>query len=431
MFGESVAVPVETLYFFLICVLYLTAGLICLRWLIPHLSATARRLAILMFAAQVLALLLAAVFASSPVSGAWLWKIDQSRGIPSTLSSAQLALVGVAALATGWLSRSRPPWQRVYLLALGVLFPYLGLDDYFDWKDQAQGWIKEPYILIGAAVALATITAALNAPRRARKWHICTLAGLFWLGMGGFVLDGFKESCGQLGALRFDGCFNFIFLEETLEFLGAWLALVGVLGQFSDAAPTPRPRIRALLYLLPMFWFSLLLLTSLPASLEAQQRLDGTQVALGELNETDAAAALPEGEQARQLDFRVSRLQTRLRISFPDLCAGWIDQLLEADARLVSVRISPGEHVAGGADYRGRHRAGAPAYNGFCRLAMGSGSGMEYPQHTCISAIGAGRRCCAAGGMACPDAAGVESSLSMRDRLGFPLSRLGRVFHLS
>ena len=50
-----------------------------------------------------------------------------------------------------------------------------------------------------------------------------------------------------------DVCQAIVF-EETLEFLGIWLALVAVLGLFSDEIPAPRPAVRRALSLWPVIW---------------------------------------------------------------------------------------------------------------------------------------------------------------------------------
>ena len=230
--------------------------------LIPRLSPTGQRIASGFLAAQVLVIVISLGVRPTDFEE-WLWKLDRARNIDilSILTSTQLAMVGVVALVTAWLERARPTWQR-YLVGMGVVFPYLGLDDFFDWKLLAKGWLKEPYILIGMVVAVATIAAAMRSPRRARIWHLCLLTGLALAAMGGLVVDGFPDICGHLGFFRIDGCLQSRFLEESLEFLGAWLALVAMLGHFSNAMPTPRPRIRIILYAMLAFWILLFLLNS-------------------------------------------------------------------------------------------------------------------------------------------------------------------------
>ena len=68
------------------------------------------------------------------------------------------------------------------------------------------------------------------------------------------MIDDSPDICGNLGFLRLARCLQLYVLEESLEFLGAWLALVAMLGHFSDTAATQRPRVRGVLYILPVFW---------------------------------------------------------------------------------------------------------------------------------------------------------------------------------
>ena len=70
--------------------------------------------------------------------------------------------------------------------------------------------------------------------------------------------------------MRLDGCLEAHDFEEILELFGIWLALVAMLGQFSDVARTPPPRVRRMLYALPAFWVLALFLSSLTARAEFQ-----------------------------------------------------------------------------------------------------------------------------------------------------------------
>ena len=232
--------------------LYVPACLIAYRWLIPRLSPVSRRIASGFLLAQMLVIALSLIVRPTSNTEEWLWMLDHARNIPSTLASAQLTLVGVVALTTSWLARERSAWQRLYLLGIGLVFPYIALDDFFDWQLLNESDIKEPYILFGAAVVLATIAAAMRWPRRARIWHFWLLAGLALTAIGGIVLDSVPEFCGPAGVARDYECLHFRFQEEALEFLGTWLALVAMLGHFSNAAPLPGRRTRIFLYALPI-----------------------------------------------------------------------------------------------------------------------------------------------------------------------------------
>ena len=231
---------------------YVPVCLISFRRLIPRLSATSKRIAISFLVAQILVIVLSIAIRPASAFEDWLWRLHGAANIPSTLASTQLVAVGVVALSTAWLASERPPWQRLYLVSVGFVFLYVSLDDFFDLK-VLEIWLKEPFLLTGIGVTVSTIAVAMHSPRRARIWHVCLLTGLFLAAMGGLVIDGVPDQCGNVGFLRIDECLQLRFLEELLEFVGFWLTLVAMLGHLSEAAPSPRPRIRLILYAIPVF----------------------------------------------------------------------------------------------------------------------------------------------------------------------------------
>ena len=242
----------DSLNFGVLVLLSASVGFVGYRWLLPRLPRFYTGLALGFFAAQILAFALWAGIrvALHPVEGsALLYAVDR---FASLLSTTQLALIGVVALITALMSRRQPAWQRLYWLALALVFPYIGLDDYFDWKAlwHIDG-LEKPFVLLGLAVAAATVMAALRSSSPARQWHWWTLAGLTLAGAGGFAFDGLPDICGQFGFLRLDGCLGFRFAEEALEFLGFWLALLAALGHLSAAAPKPSRWIRLAICALP------------------------------------------------------------------------------------------------------------------------------------------------------------------------------------
>ena len=270
MNGAGLLLSNEALNRIIVFLLYVPVCLISFRWLIPRLSPTSKRIAIGFLAAQILVIILSIEIRPSSDFVEWLWQLDHARNIPSTLASAQLALIGVFSLTTAWLARARPAWQRLYLIGVGLVFPFIGLDDFFDWKLLGRSSLKEPYILVGAAVVVATLAVAMRSPRRTQIWHACLLTGLSLAALGGFVVDGFPDICGHLGFIRIDECLQFGFLEESLEFVGNWLTLAAILGYLSDAAPTPRPRIRLFLYAMPALLLLLFSSHSLLPQLQAR-----------------------------------------------------------------------------------------------------------------------------------------------------------------
>ena len=257
--GELIRISVVLFYVPIVFISY---------WrLIPRLSPSAKRLAVGMLAAQVIVIVASLGIQATSDFDKWLWDFHEEWNIPATLASVQLAVVGGVGLVAAWLARGRPALLRVYLVAVGLVFLFLALDEFLALHEFVPDW-ETRYIALGATVVVATILVALRSPRRAWVWHFCLLTGLAISVAGALVLNALPIRCGSMGFLRFDGCLEFFFLEESFELLGIWLALVALLGHFSDAVPMPEPRIRRLLYVCPGSGFSYLFSTLLSLALK-------------------------------------------------------------------------------------------------------------------------------------------------------------------
>ncbi len=274
--GEIFVSADTTIRVFLL-LLYVPIGLISYRFLIPRLSTTSARLASVMLAAQVLVIVLSLESRSSSQFESWLWDFHEEWNIPATLAFVQLALVGSVALLASWHAMAQRAWHRLYLVGTGLVFLFLALDEYFALHEFIEDW-EFRYIGLGAAVVLATLAVAARSTQRARVWHVCLLFGLAISVSGAMVFNALPIACDTLGPLSFDGCLEFYIQEETLELLGIWLTLVAMLGHFSSEAPTPRPRVRGLLYMLPALSVVLLLLYSLSPHLEARLLAQQAQI---------------------------------------------------------------------------------------------------------------------------------------------------------
>ena len=124
------------------------------------------------------------------------------------------------------------------------------------------------YIALGAAVVAATLVLAWRSTRRAWKWHGCLLAGLAMSVAGAMLVNALPIPCDSLGFLRFQGCLEFYFLEECLEFLGIWLTLVAMLGHCSYALPSTTGNAPRLLIALPALAILALFINSIMPQLE-------------------------------------------------------------------------------------------------------------------------------------------------------------------
>ena len=236
------------LFQFAVFALYLALGAIVYRWFIPRLSWAGKRLASLMLVAQVVAIAWSQVIPPSTSFEEWLWNLDREWNIPSTLASAQLALVAFSALITAWLARSLSAWQRLYFAALSLVFVFLAYDEYALVHEFLAHW-HEIYILLGITVVLATLAVALRAQRQMRIWHFLLIAGLAIGGMGAIVIEAptvFSLDFFTYGANR-------SWLEESFEFAGIWVVLVALLGHLSDLSARPPVRLRVYLGLV-LLW---------------------------------------------------------------------------------------------------------------------------------------------------------------------------------
>ena len=236
--------------------------------LIPRLSPTAKLLASVFLAAQIVVIVIALEIQSSSRFEWYIWNLNREWNIPATLASMQLFLVSSVALTTAW-THAHPAWQRFYLLGVGLVFLFLAWDEYSAFHEHlANSAIY--YAALGAVVVAATAAVAIRSPRRTQIWCLCLLAGLAVSALGGIVLDALPPQCENLGLLHFGECLVPSYFEESLEFLGIWLALVAMLGHFSDVLPRPKPRVRRFLYALPAFWMLLIFLHSLIPTFESR-----------------------------------------------------------------------------------------------------------------------------------------------------------------
>ena len=246
-------VPPAAVYGVIVLALYCLAAFVVYRHLFPRLPRGASRLASIMLLAQLLAI--GGAFLIEPASSfeAWLWSLNEEWNIQATLASTQWALAGAIAVAAAWIDRERRRWQRRYLLGIGLTFLFLARDEYFVEHEFVVGWVRN-FALLGAALVAATLLVAWRSPPSQRVWHVCLLAGLATAAAGGLLIE---TQCGDASFMAIISCSDHFLLEEPLEFLGVWLALVAMLGHLERAAPSLR--IQRALYFIPALWLILLI----------------------------------------------------------------------------------------------------------------------------------------------------------------------------
>ncbi len=259
--GFELVLSPQTLLRIFVALLYIPAGLLAFRRIIPALLPPAKRLAFIMLAAQLLVIVVAIEQHSESGFAYWLWHLDLEWNIPSIFSSSQLALIGGAALAAAWVCRGGAVLLRLYLVALAVFFIILSLEEFFAWKESITetAW-RTNYAILGAAVFIATTWITAHAPNGQRGPPTILLIGLALLAIGGGIMDMLPEICGDIGILRIDGCFYFYRSpEEIVEILGAWVALLALLCLLSRGTASLSHRSWWLLHFFPLFWILLLI----------------------------------------------------------------------------------------------------------------------------------------------------------------------------
>ncbi len=234
--------------------LYAPICLFVFFWLLPRMPRSFRALATIMLAVQIFFVAMQLFYDPPSELDQWLWTLGKEWSISAAVSSAQLALVGAAALMASWLAHGRQAWHRVYIAGFGVLFLMLAMMEFYSLKSPGlRAWIL-PYLLLGGFLAAITVAHIETSPQPARLWLLYLFIGLSMMLLGGVFVDlkGMDGLCDiQIGTIRFEGCLTKGTLEEALEYLGGWVSLVAVLGILGDIAPSPSRRVRLSLFLLP------------------------------------------------------------------------------------------------------------------------------------------------------------------------------------
>lgn len=231
-------------------------GLICafaFQHLLPRLAPAAKRLALGMLFALLTVICLALTV--QPVSSfeVYLWELRHEWNIPSTLAFTQLAVVGVVAILAGWPRGKEQIPQRIYLIALGLLFLFLAWDEYVKIHEKIPHWDRY-YALLGVVVALAAVLVARWSARSLRFWFWPFLIGLALSGTGAIVFERLTHVCEVMAYIPFAVCRNIYVWEESFEFFGIWIVLLTMLGLYCELRGPLSKASRVILYCLPLFW---------------------------------------------------------------------------------------------------------------------------------------------------------------------------------
>ena len=263
MTNGDIVVSGEALNPILISFFYIVALGLARARLLPQLSSSVAPIAVGLMLAQVAVIAISTFYTPASSYEAWLWHLDREFNIPSTLAFAQLAICGGVALLAAWLARAAPAWQRLYLVAIGAIFLYWAIDEYFKVHEFNRFWHFH-YAALGAIMAIGAVLVAWRSPRPYRIWYARLLLGLALTATGAILIERLPtriptKICEDLGFLRFDPCLETYRLEEAFEFLGIWLALVAILGLLQNLTRANALRLRRALYVVPAAWLCIYL----------------------------------------------------------------------------------------------------------------------------------------------------------------------------
>ena len=232
-----------------LALLLLPFCLLAYRLLLPRLLPAARRLAIVMLAAQILVIFLCLFLQPATAYEARLWDINREFNLPSIMAAMQFATVAGVALLTACHAPAGPAPPRWHSALVCLVFALVALDEFFTWKSftTESGWMQST-LPQGVAIVASTVIVAARSPRRAWRWHLVMLIGLAMIALGALVVDQLPGGSGTFG-----------YMEEALEVAGGWLALAAALGHLTACAPAPMRRVTLALYLTPAISIALLL----------------------------------------------------------------------------------------------------------------------------------------------------------------------------
>ena len=234
--------------FIAIMLAYFLVGLIAYRVLYPRLVPSAKLLASVFLLAHVAAIVMSEITQQTLGSMHNLWNLDKEWNIPTGLAATQLALVGGVSLMNALLSSGRDKMQRFYFLGLGLVFFFLSYDEFFRIHDKILDWTRY-YAVAGIALVSLMIVITLGLGRNGcnrhglmqeQRWLFASLpAGLFLAALGAIGFELGTTECGGWGYILINGlCVRIFVVEESIELLGIWFVLVGMLGLFSVLSPS-------------------------------------------------------------------------------------------------------------------------------------------------------------------------------------------------
>lgn len=256
-------IAAETLTRGIVLFLYIAACPIVYWRLVLHLPSTLRRLADIVLAVQLVLVSVALLYTPASVVEQWYWHLDREWNILSVLSTAQLALIGAVAFIASWRAMRQSARHFAITAGYGLLFSVLAIVEFTGTKISPIGPWYFPYLVLAGFLAALTLIPSKTAPKPKRSWLLYVLLALALIGLAGVLMDTWKiNPCeSPFGFFRIAGCIPKYGIEEILELIGGWTALVALLGYLSELEPRPSARVRWALFLFPAIW--ILLITQL------------------------------------------------------------------------------------------------------------------------------------------------------------------------
>lgn len=175
---------------------------------------------------------------SSTRVGDAFFDLDEEGNIPSWFSSAQLLSIGVLMWCVASLQAAGNRPSRLSLFVVGGCFVFFSMDEgiviherlkrYFAGDDNYRAWMMI-YVVIGAAILLATRRDALATWHRYRRPALLAIAALGLVVLGGLGLEIVDVEVTDPHPEKTFLNRSAVILEEWLEMLGATIILYAVI----------------------------------------------------------------------------------------------------------------------------------------------------------------------------------------------------------
>ena len=161
----------------------------------------------------------------------WFFNLSRELALGATFSSMLLMAIGVMAFLNGLVLPTSRLWKRGYWFLLGVVFVFLGLDEYYvihETIQQAIGNWQLIYGVGGIVVMGLSVVAYWYGFRDDSDFFLILFVGFLLTGISAILLDFVTQEIICLRTSLGIGCNRFFVIEEYLEMAGATIILASI-----------------------------------------------------------------------------------------------------------------------------------------------------------------------------------------------------------